>query len=63
VQGCTGLGSLAGKAEIMQGRGVQPSDTELPQGCAGLGGCGVAEILNVCGSLALSAHPMEILRI
>jgi hypothetical protein len=34
--------------------------------CAGLfrpgGACGLADILNVCGSLALRAHPTEILR-
>jgi hypothetical protein len=27
---------MAGKAEIVQGWGVQPSETELLQGCAGL---------------------------
>jgi hypothetical protein len=31
------------------------------QGSAGLGGRGLVEIINVCGSLALRAHPMEIL--
>jgi hypothetical protein len=34
---------------------------EIMQGSAGLGGRGLVEIINVCGSLALRAHPMEIL--
>jgi hypothetical protein len=36
---------------------------ELLQGCAGLGGLDLAEMVNICGSLALRAHPMEILRV
>jgi hypothetical protein len=39
VLGCAGLGSLASKAEIVQGWGAGPSEMELLQGCAGLGGC------------------------
>jgi hypothetical protein len=59
VQGCAGLGGVAGKAEIMQGWGAWPSKMELLQGCAGLGGCGLVEIVNVCGSLALMACPTD----
>jgi hypothetical protein len=64
LQCCAGLGSLAGKAEIVQGSGAWPSKMELLQGCAGLRGgrgCGLAEILNICGSLALRTPPTEIL--
>jgi hypothetical protein len=38
VQGCAGLGGMAGKAEIVHGWGAWPSETEPLQGCAGLGG-------------------------
>jgi hypothetical protein len=64
LQSYAGLGSLASKAEIVQGCGARPRETELLQGCAGLGGrvgLGLAEIVNVCGSLALRASPREIL--
>jgi hypothetical protein len=37
VQRCARLGGMASKAEIVQGWGVWPSETELLQGCAGLG--------------------------
>jgi hypothetical protein len=37
LKGCAGLGSLASKAEIMQGWGEWPIKMELLQGCAGLG--------------------------
>jgi hypothetical protein len=65
VQCCAGFGDMAGKAEIVQGWGMLSSETELLQGCTGLGrgGRGLAEIVNVCGSLALRAPPMEILRV
>jgi hypothetical protein len=69
VQGCGDLGIMASKAEILQDWGAWPSETELLQGCVGLGGMaqqrswrGLAEIVNVCGSLALRAHPMKILQ-
>jgi hypothetical protein len=54
---------MANKAEIMQGWGTWPSKTELLQGYAGLGGCGLVEIINVFGSLALRACPTEILQV
>jgi hypothetical protein len=48
-----GFRGMAGKTEIVQDWGTQPSEMELLQGCAGLGwGGGLAEIVNVCGSLA-----------
>jgi hypothetical protein len=40
VQCYAGFGGVAGKAEIVQGWGVWPSERELLQGCAGLGGRG-----------------------
>jgi hypothetical protein len=62
VQCCAGFGGVAGKAEIMQDWGPWPSEMEFLQGCAGLGGGrDLVEIINVCGSLALRAHPTEIL--
>jgi hypothetical protein len=61
LHGCAGLGSMTSKAEIVPGCGVWPREMELLQGCAGLGGHGQLEIINVCGSLALRARPMEIL--
>jgi hypothetical protein len=38
---------------------------EFLQGCASLagGGHGLVEIINICGSLALRARPMEILQV
>jgi hypothetical protein len=44
------------------GLGAQPSEMELLQGCAGLEGRGLAEMVNVCDSLALRAPPTEILQ-
>jgi hypothetical protein len=61
LQGCAGLGSMASKAEIMQDWRVRPSKKEILQYCAGLVVHGLVEIINVCGSLALRAHPTEIL--
>jgi hypothetical protein len=60
--GLAGLGSLAGKVEIVQSWVAQPSKMELLQGCTGLGGCGLVEFVNVCGSLDLRANPTEILQ-
>jgi hypothetical protein len=57
------LGAWLAKPEIVQGWGAQPSKTELLQGYADLVGCGLVEIISVCGSLALRAHLMEVLQI
>jgi hypothetical protein len=46
LQGCAGLGDMAGKAEIVQDWGVWPSEAQLLQGYAGLGSlAGKAEIV------------------
>jgi hypothetical protein len=63
VQCCAGFGGMAGKAEIVQGWGARSSELELLQDCAGLGRHGLPEIVNVRGSLALRAHPVEILQV
>jgi hypothetical protein len=63
VQGCAGFGGMASKAEIIQSWGAWPRETELLQGCAGLVGGGLAEIVSVCGSLALRAPPTVILQV
>jgi hypothetical protein len=46
-----GLAGLRGKA----------CRVNIVQGCASLRGRGLAEIKNVCASLALKVHPTEIL--
>jgi hypothetical protein len=76
LQGCSGLRGMAGKAEMCRAgghspakwsscRAVQVLDMRPGRDCAGLcrpGGLrGLVEIVNVCGSLALRAHPMDIL--
>jgi hypothetical protein len=47
---------------VWQTLGMWPGRAEMVQGCAGLGGCGLAEMVNVCGSLALRAYPTEIMQ-
>jgi hypothetical protein len=50
VQCCAGFGGVAGKAEIVQGLGMQPSETELLQGFAGHGSvASKAEIVQAWG--------------
>jgi hypothetical protein len=70
VQDCAGLGAWPSGTEIVcvyisdaAGLGAWPSRAEILQGCASLGGHGLVKIVNVCGSLTLSAHPTEILRV
>jgi hypothetical protein len=63
LQGCGGLGSLAGKAEIVQGWGARPSKAEILQGCASLEGAwpgGDDKCLWIPG---LRACPTEILQV
>jgi hypothetical protein len=36
LQGCAVLGGVVSKAEMVQGRGLQPSEKGFLQGCAGL---------------------------
>jgi hypothetical protein len=51
---------VASKAEIVQGWGAQPSETELLQGCAGLGSlASKAEIMQGLGALP---REMELLQ-
>jgi hypothetical protein len=47
---------------VWQSLGAWFGRAEILQGCAGLGVRRLVEIINVCRSLALGAHPMEILQ-
>jgi hypothetical protein len=56
---------MASKAEIMQGWGGWPSEMHSIRAVQAGGWAvhGLAEIVNVCGSLALRAPAMEILQV
>jgi hypothetical protein len=63
LQGCAGLGGWPAKQRSCRVEGTA-NQNRAPAGCAGLGGWhGLAEIVNVCGPLALRALPTEILRL
>jgi hypothetical protein len=52
VQGCAGLGGMAGKAEVCKAGGHSPAKQSSCRVVQAWRGCGTAEIINVCGSLA-----------
>jgi hypothetical protein len=70
LKGCTGFGVMAQQNRdcaclyLQCGRpwGCGPAEQSSCRAVQGWGLCGLVEIVNVCGSLALRAHPMEILQ-